>query len=105
MLLFGPTVSESELTVSKIGRDDAGQNPAGAMERLFNKRSGLGAEAPLEFAVEHLARRIGVVAHAAERLEEVPIALELVVVVAVRLVEQRKRLGVVRLAFHLAGER
>ena len=52
-----------------------------------------------------LRRRVRVVAQPAEHLEEMPVALELVVVVAMGGRQQVERLRVVRLGLHLRAER
>ena len=75
------------------------------MHGLLDQRRGRRAESPLELPPPYLGRRVGIVAQPAEHLEEVPVALELPVVVAIRGREQLERRQVVRLVLHLGGHR
>ena len=75
------------------------------MQSLLHERRGVLAEPPFKLAPPDIRRGVGVVAQPAEDLEEMPVALELVVVVAMRGLQQVERLGVVRLRLHLGAQR
>jgi hypothetical protein len=62
------------------------------------------AEARLELPLPHDGGRIGIIADAAEDLEEMPVAFEVVVVIAVLGIQQIEGRPIVRLGLHLRAE-
>src|SRR5205809_6285137 len=81
------------------------KNVTSAAQSIFDVGHGWGAQACLEFVIPYLRGGLRVIGETAEQFEEVPVALEFVVVITVLGREEIKRLQVMGLSGHLSCQR
>src|ERR1017187_5423705 len=79
-LLLRPAARHREGAVRIARGDNARQDPACLVQSFLDEGRGVLAEALLKLPLPDFRGRVGIVAHAPERLEEMPVALELVIV-------------------------
>src|SRR5262249_32398840 len=96
-LFLHPASGRREAVVRKVVSLSHRRHPTGPMQGLLHKWRGLFAEAPLKLFAPDLRRRIWVISQATEDLEEMPVPLELPVVITVLRPEQIERLHLMRM--------
>src|SRR5207249_2855892 len=83
-LFFRPAAGGGKITVGITRRYNPWQHLAGVVQAGLEARRGILAESFLKFMLPDFGRRVRVVTDAAKDLEEMPIALKFVIVIAIR---------------------